>query len=499
MIVGPRLRSLLIPAALAALAGCASVGRDYQRPETAAPSAWSSAQPDDRGAAPARWWSAFHDPALDGLVAKALAANFDARIATARLREARALLGLAESSQGPNGEISAGAARSRSQFLLPGGARTAVVGNSYQAGFDAGWELDLFGGTRRAVEAAAADLGAAEAGRREVLVSVAAEVARAYIELCSAQQRLVIAEATLANQRDHRELSAARVQAGLLDEAALAQADAQLATEQTVLPSLAAARQRAANRLALLIGEPVPRLEEQAAAGPGQRRLVARVRGAEAAQAPLFEAAIVPDALEVLRLGLPSELLRRRPDIQRVERELAAATARAGIATAEFYPSFSLSGGFGFQSLRASDLFTDPSHVWSIGPTVRWPLLGEGLERVRADVRAADARTEQAALRYEQTVLAAFAEVEDTLVTLLREQERVRALAAAAAAHRRALDLARERQAHGIDDFQAVLNEELALFQVQDQQELSRATVALDLVALAKALGGGWEDQPPAR
>ncbi|MBA3939216.1 MAG: TolC family protein, partial [Planctomycetes bacterium] len=253
---------------------------------------------------------------------------------------------------------------------------------------------------------------------------------------------------------------------------------------RTLLPALASARAQAANRLALLLGEPPPDLHELDAGG---RQVV--VAGLDSA--PLFSAVAVPDPVELLRPGLPSELLRRRPDIRRAERELAGATARVGVATADLYPRFSLTGSFGFEGLSTSGLFTTPNGIWSIGPTVRWPILASG--RIAANIHAADAREEQALLRYRQTVLGAFADAENALVALLRERERERAFALAVAAHQNALALAKERQSGGVDDYQTVLREELALFTVQDDHQLSRLAVADDLVALAKALGGGWQ------
>ncbi len=468
----------------ALVAGCASVGRDYTAPLTAVPADWQTRSDETRQTiAPERWWEAFHDPGLDRLVARALTGNYDVRIAIARLREVRADLGVASAAQGPQVDASGAATRQRTLFFAPNGPVPATT-TLYQVGFDATWELDLFGGTRRAVEAAQADLGAAVASRHDVQISVVAEVVRAWLALGSAQERLVIAQRALASEQDSRDLVAARVSGGLAAASALAQADAQLATNRTLLPGLLAARAQAANQLAVLLGEPPPALHELDAVG--HRTVVAGLDNA-----PLFSAVAVPDPVDLLRPGLPSELLRRRPDIQRAERELAGATARVGVATADLYPRFSLTGSFGFEGLSTSGLFTSPNGIWSIGPTVRWPILASG--RIAANIHAADAREEQALLRYRQTVLGAFADAENALVALLRERERAHAFALAVAAHQNALALAKERQAGGVDDYLAVLREELALFTVQDDWQLSRLAVADDLVALAKALGGGWQ------
>ncbi len=445
------------------------------------------------------WWSAYHDPGLERLVARSLIANLDVRIAGARLREARAALGGAQADALPDLAAAGSATRSRSLYITPFGAAN-VEGNYFQAGFDASWEIDVFGGTRRAVEAARYDLGGIEAAQRDVQVSVAAEVVRAYLELASAQERLVVAEATLASQQQTRDLIAAQAQAGLVDESALSAADAQLSSSRTVLPLLDIARQQAAHRLALLLGEPVPELLERDD-GPGAvRRLSAQARGGGGAPpAVLFSVAALPDAIEAVSPGLPSQLLRRRPDVAQAERALAAATARYGVAVADLYPSFSLLGGFGYASTTGSGLFSAANQVWSLGPSVRWPLLGAGIERIRAAIAAADARADQALLRYQQTVLTAFSEVEDALVALSRDRTRALALGAALNAHHHALALVRDRQAHGVDSYLAVLREELLSSDAEDQYQLGRKAVSLDLVVLAKALGGGWrEPEAPA-
>jgi NodT family efflux transporter outer membrane factor (OMF) lipoprotein len=444
----------------------------------------------------AGWWTAFHDPVLERLVARALTANLDVRIAGARLREARAALGGAQAGELPDLAADGSATRSRSLYITPFGAAN-VEGNYFQAGFDASWEIDVFGGTRRAIEAARYDLGGLEASGRDVQVSVAAEVVRTYLELASAQERLVIAAATLNRQQQTRDLIAVQSQAGLVDAAAFAQADAQLSSNQTVLPLLDIARQQAGHRLALLLGEAVPELSERAD-GP-ERRFSAQVRGgAGAAPAELFSVAVLPDPIEAISPGLPSQLLRRRPDVAQAERALAAATARYGVAVADLYPSFSLLGGFGFASTQAGGLFSAANQVWSLGPSVRWPLLGAGIERIRAAIAAADARADQALLRYQQVVLTAFSEVEDALVALSRDRARALSLGAALAAHHHALELVRDRQAHGIDNYLAVLREEMMTFDAEDQYQLGRKAVSLDLVVLAKALGGGWQAAPEA-
>lgn len=458
---------LLIPIVL--FSACA-VGPDYRAAHPATAAAWSVPTSEPETVSGACWWMAFRDPALDALVRQALASNLDLTLAQARLREARALRGVADSANGPQVIAEGSALRQRSSENGPNAPFGGGIGNLYQVGFDATWEIDLFGGNRRASEAAGAELGAAVADWRAVQVSLAAEVVRVYLDLRGDDERLALARRAVDVQRAYRDLVAARVHAGLIDAQSLAQADAQLAQTEAAIPPLDGTRTQQRNRLAVLMGRPA-----------GQ----AIVGLADAGRLPA-------DLRDVLATGLPSELLRRRPDLQRAERELAAATARVGVATADWFPRFSLIGGFGYQSTASGELISQASEFWSLGPTVRWPILSAG--RIRNQVRAADARATQAGIRYEQAVLAACAEVEDALTLLLRGRERTRLLTSAYEAQERSATLVRARQVGGVDDFLTVLRAERVALDAQDLVVQSRRGDALALVALAKALGDGWQD-----
>ena len=457
-------RPLLMVAALAVLSGCA-VGPDYRTPVADAPAAW------DAHAAPGtialeRWWLALGDAHLDQLVHDALAANHELRIATTQLRAARAALGVAESAGRPQVDATGSAERMRNSAF-----RTQGFGDTYdtlyRAGFDAGWEIDLFGGTRRGVEAAVAELQAQGAALRDVQVSVVAEVVVAWLDLASANERLELSRATVASQRQTHDLAAARYAAGLVNSADLAEAEAQIAQAEAQIPALEAASAQALVRLGVLSG-----------------------RRVDAMRAAITLPGRIPQPRDVLAVGLPSELVARRPDVVRAERALAAATARIGQARAEWFPKFSLTGSFGYEATSGGDFTAKPNQFWSIGPSVRWPILSGG--RIRANIAAADARADEAAIRYEQVLLAAFGEVENALVGLAREQERLRSLDTALAAQGRALAVAQERFSRGLDPYEGVLRAQRLLIDLQDRVVLSRRAVGQDLAALAKALGGGW-------
>ncbi len=469
----PMLLSLLI----AVLAGCASVGPDYQRGEASAPDQWSEPVPGSQAAgaaAVAAWWHAFNDAELDALIGRAVSSNRDLRIAQARVREARAQYGVAEADGGPTVDAAGSFARQQASHhqpvlgSLPLPPGIPFDNNVYQAGFDAAWEIDVFGGTRREREAALAEVQAAEYGRRAALVTLLGDVARNYLDVRGAQRRLGIAEGDIATQEESLAISRERVAQGLSSEVDVDLAATLLATTRAGMPPIESALRISIHRLGILIGQP-----------PG------------ALLAELSAHAPIPSALPEVPIGLPSDLLLRRPDVQRAERQLASATARIGIARADLFPRFFLTGGAGFESVSASDWFTRSSSVWSIGPSVSWRIFDLG--RVRAGIRVQDARLEQAQAAYEQTILTAFEEVENALVAYAKEQVRQRALTAAVSSSRASLDLARQLYVTGLKDSLTVLDAERSLLQSQDQLVQSERAVSADLIALYKALGGGWQ------
>ncbi len=445
------------------LAACAPVGPDYQPPRQDLPSGWREAGLKESGAIGneelEHWWTLFNDPLLDSLIRRATLANIDLQVAATRIAQARAQYVMVRGTTLPTADISG----EYSRFGRGGSAPQ----NLYQVGFDAGWELDIFGGARRAVESAQASFSAASENRHDVLISLQAEVTRNYLELRGSQQRLTTAEKNVAAQQRSFELARDRQASGLGAGLDVAQAETLLAFNRALLPALEDSVGQAAYRLALLLGLPPGALADELAG-----------RGA------------LPDPPARLPGILPSELLRRRPDIRRAERQLAAATADVGVAVARLFPQFSLTGMVGLQSGSFGDLLSSTSRYWTVGPSINWALFDGG--RVRAGIDLNQARREEARLNYEKTVLGALSEVESSLLALNREAEVNRSLAAAAAASQQALTLASGRYRAGLSGMLDLLLSERAFYQAQDQLILSSQRLNIKLVALFKALGGGW-------
>ncbi len=453
-----------------ALPAACVVGPDYHAPKTTVPTAFGASSAD---AAPpvAKWWTTFHDAALDALIERAVRANPDLRLAQARVREARAQRGVVAADRWPTVDASGSGARNRTSdhvFGVPG-----TTSNLFQTGFDATWELDVFGGVRRSVEAADADVAAAVEDRRDVLVSLLAEVARGYVEMRGAQRQAAIARANLSAQNETLSLTRTRLAGGLATDLDVARAEAQVDATASTIPTFETTARTAIHELSVLVAAPPESLVAELAADSPQ-----------------------PSPPPEVPTGLPSDLLRRRPDVRRAERRLAAATARIGVATADLFPRFSLTGALGLASDGMGRLVDAGSRTGSIGGAFNWPILDFG--RVRSSVDAADAREEQAAAAYESAVLSSLRDVEDALVAFTNEKSRRVSLAAAEKAAGRAADLANTLWSAGRTDFLAVLQAQRDLLAAQDSLVQSDRLAASDLVALYKALGGGWEIESEA-
>lgn len=469
------MRTLTLIAVVLLLAGCA-VGPDYSPPQPAVAAAWSSMEAGQasvataRSADLARWWLSFKDPVLDVLIDRALVGSLDLKAAASRVREARAQRGIAQGALLPEVGASGGYDRVRlsENGPLPSNGKPF---NLYQAGFDASWEIDVFGGTRRSVEAAKADEEAAVENLRDVRVILLAELARNYVELRGFQSQLAVARQNVDAQQKTFELTKTRRDAGRATDFDVARAEAQVSTTASSIPAFESAVRLSIHRLGLLLGQE-----------PG------------ALSAELAPVKPIPAAPAEIPVGLPTELLRRRPDLRRSERELAASTARIGVATADLYPRFFLTGAFGLQSVGASDFATAASRLWSVGPQIQWALFQGG--RIRANIEVQNARQEQAALHFEQSLLGALKDVEDALVLHAREQVRRGTLAQAVAAQQRAADLADQRYAQGLVDFLNVLDAQRQLYLAQDALIQSERAVATNSIALYKAVGGGWTVAP---
>lgn len=445
--------------------GCAMVGPDYHPVPANAPAAWHSRLTGGLQPGPAnpqtlaRWWTVFHDTRLVKLENKALRGSLDLKTARSRVREARALMGISRAGLFPEVNAAAGAVKSRS---ARGGES-----NLYNAGFDAGWELDIFGGRRRAVQAAAADLNARRDAMRDVMVSLTAEVGINYVELRTYQARLKAAQANLATQRESYQLNQSRYQAGLIDELALEQSRSNMELTRSRIPRLEVGIIRAMNRLAVLLGQ-----------RPGS------LEGELAAPAP------VPSAPAAITVGVPAKTLRRRPDIRQAEQELAAQTARIGVAKAALYPKFQLAGSIGLESLRLENLPEWASRTFQLGPSLSWNIFDAGA--IRRRIEAENARRQQALIHYQATVLKAVEEVENTLTAYVKEETRNQALIQAAKAAARAEQAAQDRYQAGLTDFSNVLDAQRSLLSLDDELAQSTGAVTSNLIRLYKALGGGW-------
>ena len=473
----------------AALAGCV-VGPDYEHPSVALPAAWSVAAGGEPEApeAPARcgepaalerWWATFEDPLLDRLVARAVEGNLDLRIASARIREARAARGIAAARGRPRVEAAAGYARTGRSEAIPPFDATAGPSSPFgprqqdlfELGFDASWEIDVFGGVRRDREAALAQVEAAQEERRDVLVTLVAEVARSYVDLRAAQRQLELLDDTLRSQQDTLSLVQARAEAGLASDLDVARAEGLVASTAARRPRLARLAAEAMHRIGVLLGQP-----------PGA--LVAEL----AAPAPL------PPAPPSVPATLPSELLSRRPDLRRAERDLAAATARIGVARADLFPRFAILGSLGRRSDESAELGDGTSTQWGIAPGVRWPLLQGG--RIRANIRVETARQEQAHEEYAKAILIALEETLNALEAHHRERERYESLGSEVVAQRRALDLSLERYTAGLETFLSVLDAQRSLYAADEALVESRRELASSMIAIYKSLGGGWSANP---
>jgi len=464
----------IMPSALALLVAGCMIGPNYQPPDATAPSAWvgvteqASAPPSmatHETPSMTAWWRTFNDPQLTTLVDEAITANIDLQLAAARLRQARAARGVVAGGLWPILDASSSYQRTR---LTVDDESMPSTRNVYQAGFDAAWELDLFGGTRRNIEAANADIEAAQEGLRDAQVSLAAEVALNYVQLRGFQQQIVIAQRNLRAQQHTADITRQRWRAGFVSRLDVANAEAQVATTQAQIPGLETAARQAIYALNVLLARPPGDLLHE-----------------------LAEAQPLPVTPPVIPVGLPSDLLRRRPDIQQAEAQLHAATAQIGVATADLFPKFSLTGAVSWQSNLLQNWFSKSHFSSALGPTLQWAIFQGG--SVVSNIRVQEALRDQAFLIYRKTVLTAFQDVENALIAFAKEWEHRQALTDAVTANREAVRLATLLYRQGQSDFLSLLVAQRALYASEDALVQSTRTTSTDLIALYKALGGGWE------
>jgi NodT family efflux transporter outer membrane factor (OMF) lipoprotein len=465
------------------LSGCPAVGPDYEPPKIPVPQQWSetTAATNSQSAQPDKWWKTFNDPVLDNLISDAIASNLDLKLALERVKDARVLRTATIAAGLPSLTAKSNVSRrfnnSSSSASQSGGTGSAIGGvgvgnqliNIFQMGFDAQWELDFFGGVRRAVEAADATIDVEVENSRDVLVTLLGEVARNYIELRANQRLVAITRENLHAQQETQELTQIRQQSGLASMLEVTQAQALAATTEAQLPNYETAVKQSIHALSVLLGKE-----------PG------------ALAVRLDRQGLIPAVAANVITNLPSELLLRRPDIRRAERQLAVANASVGVATAELYPKVNLAAFIGLQNTTITD-FTPIGKSWSAASSLTMPIFNWG--KLNANIKSKKAQFEQTFLTYQSTVLSAFKEVEDALIAYSKEQERHKALAKAVEANQLAVQLADERYQKGLTAFLDVLTSQTALYQAQSLLVSSESALAGNLVALYKALGGGWQTE----
>lgn len=459
---------LFVPGLLVmALAACA-VGPDYKAPQTA-PAALGAASHGnyDRSRLDALWWHQFADPALDKLVTRSLEGNRDLRVAFARLKSARAIRDDVSNDAMP--VVTSRASSELGKAQQPGLTDRRVNAERYDLGLDMAWELDLFGRIQRQLEASDADQEAAEADLYNLQVTLIAEVVDAYGQLRGAQLREAIARDNLKNQQNSKGVTTQLRDAGVGNELDVVRADARLAAVEASLPQLQAEQVRQRNRIATLLGERPESLSVDLS--PGE----------------------LPAITKALPIGDPTQVLRNRPDVRAAERQLAAATARIGVATADLFPRVSLSGFLGYTSGRGSQLGSSAARAWALGPSITWAAFDLG--SVRAQIRAADADAEGALANYEQQVLLALEESENAFSDYDKRQQRLASLMRQSEASRAAARLASVQYREGTADFLVLLDAERERLAAEDSQAQAEIDLYRGIVAIYKALGGGWQPQ----
>ncbi|TWI52478.1 NodT family efflux transporter outer membrane factor (OMF) lipoprotein [Pseudomonas duriflava] len=470
------MRRCLLIATVAALAGC-TVGPKFHTPDAVLPPTWQAPTVDVNSVTVNRpfesaWWTQFNDPLLTSLVQQAAASNLDLALADSRLEQSRSLIKIAGADTRPALAANGSYQRERnSQQGLndPSGHEGKSAFDLWQYGVSASWELDLWGRVRHSLEAANAGAALSEADRNAVALSIAAETATNYLRLRGVQATLDVTRQNLDIARQSQQLTQTRFENGVTTQLDTANAAAQVATLEARLPLLEAEEVRLINALSYLLGQ-APNALRQTLAVPRD----------------------IPAPPSTVPVGIPSELARRRPDIQRAEAALHRATATVGIAKADFYPRLSLGGSAGFQALEGSNLGLWSARQWSLGPSLYLPIFQGG--RLSGTLELRERQQQEAALDYRRTVLAAWHEVEDALVNYAAEQRHHEALMRAVAQNKAALETARARYKEGAIDFINVLNVQRELIQTQSALVDSATRVSTDLVVVYKALAGGWPE-----
>lgn len=479
--------------------GCA-VGPDYHQPKVAVETNFVEGAANTSTNAPAtEWWKTFNDEELEKLIKDAARQNYNLQIAEIRVREARYQRNIMAGNLAPSIDADGGFLRaygSKNVKLPLGGGdppdppgldandssfdnELSVLGKGglpgvwtdlYQLGFDASWEIDVFGGIRRRVQAANEQMQGAEESRRNMMITLFAEVARDYLELRGTQERLDIARKNLAAQKEIWQLTVSMRKSGLASDLDVTQAAAEAATTSATIPPLEAMARQSIHALSILLAQEP-----------------------NALSAELERARPLPESPPEIPVGLPSQLLERRPDIRSAERQIAAATANIGVAEADLFPKFALNGGsVGIDATSAGSLFDWNSQYFLVSPTVTWRVFDAG--KILNNIRMQKASEQEALIQYRSTILTALQEVEDALSSYAMEQARRKDLTEALNQSEQSLSLARQQYEHGLSTFLNVLDAERNVYSAEDNLAQSNVQILTDLVALYKALGGGWEN-----
>lgn len=464
----------IIPLLLMVLTGCQAVGPDYVAPQTTLPESWGAKASSDL--LPVEWWAIFNDPQLSQLVQSATTNNLNLQLATARMQQSRALLGVTDAALSPDLNLDGSYLRQRATSvgsMDPSGKKGQADFNNWHGGFGATWELDMWGKLRRASESSQAGFAASQENRRALLTSITAEVTSDYLRLRATQQQLAVAQENHSTALQTLQLTQSRHQNGTGNELDIDQAQVQLMQVEALLPVLADRENRLINAISLLLGEQPGALKTQ-----------------------LSSAKPLPQLTRTVPTGMPSDLALRRPDIREAAELLHQATAEIGVAKADYYPRITLTGNAGYQALSLSDMGSWSTHTFAIGPSLYLPIFDGG--KIKQRVLLSEYRQQEMAIAYQQTVLRAWHEIDNALANYQAQQRRQTHLAAALTANQHAFALARDSYLNGASDFIHVLSTQRALLDLQSAQITSQEETALAVVNLYRALGGGWEQTYPS-
>ena len=454
----------LIPLIIFSLSSCVTVGPDYTAPQMDTPENWRAGSSENVSSEEydknlSEWWKNFNDPVLASLINRAMKNNLSIKQAAIRLSEARIRRGITESDKYPTVASSSSARKSRT---------ANNSSKSYQLGLDSSWEIDLFGGIKRSLEAYDADIESAEESLNDTLISLAAEVALNYVNLRLYQAELKNTTASLKLREETFEIVSWRYEAGLVTELDLKSSESTLEQTRAQVPALQSNIDQVQNSIAVLLGCNPGTLKEE-----------------------LSPVKDVPELQDrTVKTGLPADILRQRPDLRKAERDLAAQTARIGVAKAELYPRITLSGSIGISALNTGALLDSDNITRSIGPSISWPVFNYG--SIKKNVEIQKAETEQMLLQYKDLVLNAYKEVENSMSSCFYEQLKKEPLEKAVKASERSLEIARMQYSSGLIDFQSLLENERSLLSLQNQLIQSKGQMTINYINLYKALGGGW-------